>query len=300
MGYTTSDTFGSLIDEVITSLQGFGTDNDQVCTLTETLSASATSFAVDDSDSISRGLIEIGEEILYVSSADNGNVLITPWGRGYKGTVPTTHAVNTAISVAPTWPRAVVAREINNTIRAVYPSLFAVGTYDFSTTGITWQYSMTSAVDRILSVEWSWITSAIDGWMPVTGWELIQSANVSDFASGKALLISEPLPSGCRIHVTYAKPPTLLVNSTDLYSSSGLPASSRDVVVYGAASRLLPWQDTGRLPVETVGSDTQDTTKPVGNGVALAKELRNLYASRLQDERRILMDRYPSRSHRVR
>lgn len=299
MGYTTSDTFVSLIDEVITSLQGFGTDNDQLCTLTVALNSSATTFTVDDSDGISRGLVEIDEEIIYVSSADNGNVVVQPWGRGYKGTVATNHAVNSPIAVAPTWPRAVVAREVNNTIRAVYPQLFAVGTTDFSVSAITWQYNMPASVDRVLSVEWCWTTS-IDGWMPITGWELIQSANTTDFASGKALLISEPLPSGCRIHVTYAKPPSFLVNSTDLYSSTGLPASSRDVVVYGTAARLLPWQDTSRVPVETVSSDAQDTTKPVGNGIALAKELRNLYASRLADERRILMDRYPSRSHRIR
>lgn len=300
MGYTTSDTFGSLIDEVITSLQGFGTDNDQVCTLTSTLNASATTFTVDDSDGISRGLVEIDEEILYVASAENGSVVIQPWGRGYKGTSPVSHAINTAVSVAPTWPRAVVAREVNNTIRAVYPNLFAVTTHDFTTAGITWQYSVPANIDRVLAVEWSWITTAIDGWMPVTGWELVQSANTTDFATGKALLLSEPLPSGCRIHVTYAKPPSFLVNTSDLYSSTGLPASSRDVVVYGAAARLLPWQDTGRVPVSSVSSDAQDSLKPVGNGVALAKELRSMYASRLADERRILQERYPSRSHRVR
>lgn len=300
MGYTTNDSFASLIDEVITSLQGFGTDNDQVCTLTGALNASATTFTVDESDGISRGLVEIDEELLYIDSADNGTVNVTAWGRGYKGTNPTSHAVNTAVSVAPTWPRAVVAREINNTIRAVYPNLFAVGTVDFTVTGLTWQYSMPASIDRVLAVEWSWLASSIQGWTPLGGWELVQSANTVDFATGKALLLGEPLPSGTRIHVTYAKPPTLLVNGTDLYSSSGLPSSSRDVVVYGAASRLLPWQDTGRVSVESVSSDAQDTVKPVGNAVALAKELRNLYASRLADERRVLQDRFPSRSHKVR
>jgi hypothetical protein len=299
MAYPTNDTFSSLIDEVITSLQGYGTDNDQVATLTQTLTSSGTSATVDDTSNISRGLIEIDQELIYVLSADQGLLQIAPWGRGYKGSVASSHTVYSQISVAPTWPRAVVAREINNTIRAVYPNLYAVATYDTTASPTQWQYTLPSTVDRILSVEWRW-TNSVDGWMPIHGWEMQYSANVDDFASGKALFINEPLPAGCRIHVTYAKPPTLLVNAADLYTVSGLPASSRDVIVYGAASRLLPWQDTGRVPVETVPSDAQDTAKPVGNAVALAKEMRNLYATRLADEMRNLMNKYPPRAHKVR
>lgn len=299
MGYPTADTFSSLIDEVITSLQGFGTDNDQMCTLTSAVDASAVSLTVDDSDAISRGLIEIDEEILYVSNADNGNVVIQPWGRGQKGTTPAIHTAGSPISVAPTWPRAVVAREVNNTIRAVYPTLFGVGTYDLVTDALTWQYSVPANIDRVLSVEWRWVSS-VEGWRPVPGWELIQSANTTDFATGSALLINDPLPAGCKIHVTFAKPPALLANPTDAFTLTGLPASSRDVIVYGCAMRLLPWQDSGRVPVETVSSDVQDATKPVGGGITVSNQFRNMYNARLADERRSLLTRYPPRSHKVR
>lgn len=299
MGYPTADTFASLIDEVITSLAGFGTENDAVCTLTAPVTAGTTTLSVDDTSDVSRGLIEIDEEIIYVSSAIDGLVEVQPWGRGYKGTIAATHDVGAPVYIAPTWPRAVVAREVNNAIRMVYPNLWAIGTYDLFSSPTTWQYSMPAEAERILAVEWRWTTD-LDGWMPITGWEMIQSANVTDFPSGKALLISEPLPAGCRLHVTFAKVPTFLSSPSDTYASTGLPPSSRDVVVYGAASRLLPWQDTGRIPVESVSSDVQDSLKPVGNGIALAKELRALYVSRLTDERRALFERYPTRSHRVR
>jgi hypothetical protein len=299
MAYPTSDTFTSLIDEVITSLQGFGTDNDQVATLTHSAQVGDLTLSVDDTENVSRGLIEIDQEIVYVSSAADGVIYCQPWGRGFKGTVAATHASGSMVSIAPSWPRAVVAREVNNTIRAVYPNLWAIGTTDLTMDGLKWQYPITSTVDRVISVEWRWTTD-IDGWMPVTGWEMLTSANTTDFPSGKALLLQEPLPPGCRIHVVYVKAPSLLVNPTDAFTLTGLPASSRDVIVYGTAARLLPWQDTARVPVETVPSDAQDTTKPVGNGVALAKELRNLYAMRLQDEIRAQQNRYPMRSHKVR
>jgi hypothetical protein len=301
MAYPSADTFSSLIDEVITSLQGFGTDNDAICTLINACSATDLVISVDDTDNISRGLIEIDEEIMYVLTADNGQAVIPPWGRGYKGTVAVNHTASSAISVAPTWPRAVVAREVNNTIRAVYPNLFAVGTYGTTASPTTWQYAIPAVIDRILAVEWRWgNTTDIDGWTPVRSWEMISSADTSDFGSGKALLIGEPLVSGARIHVTYAMAPTLLVNPSDVFTVTGLAASSRDVILYGATSRLLPWQDTARIPVESVSSDAQDTTKPVGNAIGIAKEIRNLYASRLADEVRVLADRYPTKSHKVR
>lgn len=299
MAYPTNDTFSSLIDEVITSLQGFGTDNDQVCTLVGGIGSSDTSISVDDTDDVSRGIIEIDQEIIYVFSADQGLIQVPPWGRGFKGSVASAHTAGAMVSVAPSWPRAAVAREVNNTVRSVYPSLFAVGTLELTSNSLTWQYQIPATVDRVLSVEWRW-TTTIDGWMPVTGWEMIQSANTTDFASGKALLIAEPLPAGCRIHVTYAKQPTLMVNPTDVFTVTGLPSSSRDVIVYGAASRLLPWQDTARIPVESVSSDVQDSLKPVGNAISLAKEIRNLYAIRMQAEQQALMDRYPMRAHKVR
>lgn len=299
MAYSTVDTFTSLIDEVITSLAGFGTDNDALATLTQTCNATDTALSVDDTSNISRGLIEIDQEMMYVSSADNGIVIVTPWGRGFKGTVASSHAAYSMVSVAGTWPRSIVAREVNNTIRAVYPYLYDVATYDFTTNATTWQYQMPSTIDRVLSVEWNWLNQ-FDGWFPMPGWELIQAANTTDFTTGKALLLNEPLPAGCRIHVVFAQPPSLLVEATDPFTATGLPASSRDVIVYGAASRLLPWQDTGRVAIETVSSDAQDTQKPVGNGIALAQAMQKLYQQRLTDEMRALNNRYPTRAHRVR
>lgn len=299
MAYPTNDTYSSLIDEVITSLQGYGVDNDAVCTLTSSMDEAETVFTVDDSDVIGTGLIEIDEEIMYVSSADQGTVNIYPWGRGYKGTVAAAHNAFSLLSVSPTWPRAVVAREVNNVIRAVYPDLYAVNTFDVTASPTQWQYSLPADVDRVLSVEWRWQTS-VDGWMPIHGWEMVYSANVTDFGTGKMLAINEPLPTGTRIHITYAAPPSLLTDPGDLFTSTGLDPSCRDVIVYGAAYRLLPWQDTGRIPVETVSSDVQDSLKPVGNAISLSKELRNMYQLALLNAVRTLQDHYPSRAHRIR
>jgi hypothetical protein len=293
--YSTTDTFASLIDEVQTSLQAFGVANDQVATLTSSPDASDLTFTLDSTDNISRGIIEIDEEIMYVDYGENGTVYIPAWGRGFKGTVAASHTTGSAVWISPTWPRATVAREVNNAIRAIYPDVFAVATADITSNSTTWEYELPSDCERVLAVEWRW--NAPQGWETIKRWEMVHSAQTSQFSSGKALLIGDPVPYNSTLHVTYAKIPSLLSSPSDLFTSTGLSASCRDLAVLGAATRLIPWQDTARLPVETVPSDVQDVGKPVGLASQVAGTLRQQYSAKLAAERRSLLDRFPTRSH---
>ena len=98
----------------------------------------------------------------------------------------------------------------------------------------------------------------------------------------------------------YAAAPTLLPTEASAFADTGLPTSCRDVVVFGAASRLLPWSDAGRTPVDSVSSDAQDQAKPIGAAISVARELRTLYQTRLAQERMALLARYPVPVHRIR
>jgi|SRR6187549_292840 len=298
MPYPSVDTFSSLIDEVITSLQGFGTANDQVVTLMGAVSDTDLSFSVDDTDSVSRGLAEVDDEIIYIASAEDGTVYVPAWGRGFKGTVASSHDLGAAVWISPSWPRATVAREVNNTIKSLYPSLFAVGTDEITSTSNSYSYELPSEVERILRVEWRYTFP--DSWQTVKSWEMTHSSNTTDFPSGKALLVGDLVPASAKLHVTYAKLPVALPTSASLFTESGLPASARDVVVLGTAARLVPWQDVARLPVETVPSDALDTGQRVGLATQVAGSLRQQYQLRLDQERRALLERYPTRTHKVR
>jgi hypothetical protein len=298
-GYSTTDTLSSLVDEVIMSLQGFGVEVDQVATLLNAIDGTANVLRLDAPDAITRGIVEIDDEVIYVSSALNGVATVPAWGRGFKGTAASSHSSGAAVFISPTYPRSVVTREVNNTIRALYPDLFAVRTYDFTADSIHAQYMMPSDMDRIMAVEWRWL--AIDGWNVLNEWELVQNAYAGDFSTGKVLALGATLGSGIKVHVTYAAPPALLANATDRFADvSGLPATCRDVVVFGAASRLLPWIDSGRLPTDTVSSDQQDQTKPIGNAVNVGREIRTMYQTALLREKHALNLRYPMRKHRIR
>lgn len=298
MPFPTSDTFGTLIDEVILALQGWGVNKDQMTTLATAVSDSDTTLVVSETGEVSRGIVEIDDELIWVQQADGANLTVPTWGRGFKGTIAAAHDSGVAICVNPTWPRSVVGREINNTIKALFPALFAVGTDEQSASSTVWQYPLPADTERVLDAEWKW--SNLEGWRQIRGWDLTHSANTTDFATGKMLSLVEYVPTGSTLRVTYAKPPTTFSAASDAYSVTGLPATSKDVIVLGTAARLTPWLDVGRLPVQNVEADALDSPRPLGTSVQIAREIRARYEARLAEERRALYTKYPLRAHKVR
>jgi hypothetical protein len=298
MPFPSTDTFGSLIDEVLLALQGWGQNKDQLSTLSSGISDSSLSLAVTAAGEVSRGLVEIDDELIWVDSSDGMTLTVPPWGRGFRGTIPGSHSAGAAVSVNPTWPRSVVGREINNTVRAVWPGLFAVKGTNFSASSVTWQYEIPADAERVLEVSWRW--SVIEGWREVRGWELSHSADPSSFATGRMLSLMEYVPSGAILRVLYAALPTTFTNASDAFSVTGLPVTSKDIIVLGTAARLTPWLDVGRLPVQSVEADALDSPRPLGTAVAAARDLRARYDARLIEERRALFTKYPIRAHKVR
>lgn len=296
-GFSTTDTFGSLKDEVISSLQGWGVDNDQLATLSVPI-ASTTATQFQYTGEISRGIVEIDEELIWVESTADGLANVPAWGRGFKGSTKSTHSTGAMISVSPTFPRAVVGREVNNALRGLYPTLFAIHTTDILTSPSVWQYELPADADWVIGVEWR--RDSRPEWEVLTSWEMMSSASTDNFPSGKALAIGLALPGAITLHVTYASPFTLFASDSATLSSTGLHVGARDVLVLGAASRLVPWLDTGRLPSQTVSADLVDQQDPVGKATAIARELRANYMARLQEERKALLTRYPTKVHTTR
>lgn len=298
-GYSSTDTWGSLIDEVIAKLQGYTMINDQLCSLAASISSSDTSPTVDEANVVSRGIIEIDQELIYVSSVGGTTLTVPDWGRGFKGTTAAAHSAGAAVTVAPSYPRSIVAREVNNAIRELWPTLFAPKTTDLTITSVDWQYELPADCERIVSVEWKFQDP--DGWHPMDGWELTASALTTDFSTGKFISISDPLAAGSSCHVTYAARPTLMTDEDDEFAATtGLPASARDLATLGAALRLAHWVDAARMAVTTVPEDALAQGRQVGNAVAFGRDLRSQYRERLERERQAQALLYPVRTHKVR
>jgi hypothetical protein len=83
-----------MIDEVLINLSGYTFQQDRSTHLTAAVttltspSSSPTILSLGSTDSVGKGVIEVGEELMWVDSFDRvaNTATIAPYGRGYLGT----------------------------------------------------------------------------------------------------------------------------------------------------------------------------------------------------------------------
>lgn len=182
-------TFNDMVDEVLLNLAGYTMRQDRLTYLTAAVtSASALSIPIASVDNIARGLVEIDEELLFIDSVNRpaSSLVVAPFGRGYQGTTAATHAINSKITIAPTFPRVAVKRAINDTVKAVYPQLWGIGTTTFTYSPARTTYSLPSEAQGILAVSYSTIGSTRE-WLPIRSWRHDSMANTGAFTSGNTI-----------------------------------------------------------------------------------------------------------------
>lgn len=286
-------TVANLIEEVLSNLQGFSAESDQVTSVATSMTSDDLQIQVTDPTEISRGLIEVGDELLWVQSADpvTGTATLLPRGRGWRGTAPVAHAAGETVVISPNFPRSVIMRELCNQIRGLYPNLFAIKTVQFNYTDpLKVAYEIPDEAEAILDVR----TKDYQGnWQRCRRWEVERG---TDTPSGNSLRIGDAL-IGYPVRVVYGSKPVVPARTDAALADTGLPASCKDVIVLGAMVRLIPMLDVARLTTQAVPADELDTPRPLGSALAIAKDLRATYEQRLAQERRVLTDRFPVRIH---
>lgn len=289
--------FGEVIDEVISKLSGHSMTGDRLATLTGDIAVGDLQLTVDDATGFSRGLVEVDQEIMYVSSYDttSNTLAVPPWGRGYRGTVEATHDTGAMVSVSPSWPRFSVAREINNQITALYPGLFAVASTEFTTDGVAYQYDGSLPAERIVDVRWFFIKTY--GWQRATQWELDHTLVTT---GSTRFNVYDPLPPGTTLQVLYATRPSTLADESSPWTNTGLTDSVKDLVVLGTIAQMAQFIDVSRLPVLAAETDSQAGGKQLGSAFQVANQLRQQYQQRLAQEQAALYQKYPLRLHKVR
>lgn len=293
-------TFNDMVDEVLLNLAGYTMRQDRLTYLTSAMtSTTGLSIPIASVDNVARGLVEIDEELLFVDSVNRpaSTLTIAPFGRGYQGTTPATHAINAKVTIAPTFPRIAVKKAINDTIQAVSAELWVLGNTTFSYSPARTTYALPAEVDDILAVSYQTIGSTQE-WAPIRAYRFDSMANTGAFTSGKTISLYSGVEPGRTVQVTYTKDPDLLVNNSDNFTTvTGLPATSKDVVIYGAAYRLISFVDPSRLTFTSAEADEADRTKPIGSGSNAARFLYSLYQQRLTEEASRLKAKYPVRVH---
>jgi len=294
-------TFGQMTDEVSRKLAGFTLRQDRQTHLTAAVNTTATSITVASATNISTGIIQIDDELIYVDSYDRntGVLSIPPYGRGYNGTSPSSHAVGARVIVSPTFPSVDIKEAINDTIQAVFPDLYATGTHTFSYSTARSTYALPDEVETVLGVSFQ-TTGPSKEWLPVRGWRVDPMANTSAFNSKNSISLYSGIEPGRTVQIFYTSAPTVMdTNDDDFEIVTGLPQSCKDVIVLGASARLASFVDPGRLTFGSAESDQQSQIagRSYGAGTNTAKYLLALYDKRLAEESRKLTDRNPTRIH---
>jgi len=290
--------FSDLIDETALALTGYTSRQDQATFLTADLSATATTFTVADGTVLTRGIVEIDEELIWVDSFDRttNTATIPPYGRGFRDTTPVPHTAGTRVTITPSFPRAMIRKDINEAIDAIYPDLFGVyyTTFPFIAARTTYQLPQ-EAIDA-LAVSWQTIGPSLE-WLPVRHYRIDRTANPVIWNSGKTISISDGIIPGRTVQVVYTKKPTQLQNDNDDFTLTGLPESCREVIILGAAYRSAAYIDMGRIPAITAEADAQQQSNPVGSATNMSRYFYQMYQQRLQVEIRRQQEQYPPRTH---
>ena len=291
-----------LISEVQTNLQGYSLRQDRITNLATSggINATATSFKIGQADNLAKGLVQIDDELILVSSFDKTTLTLNVmpgFGRGYMGTTPSPHTENAQVTLTPTFPKITISQALNDTINSLYPKLFGVASITFPYNAAQIAYPLPDDARDVLYISWQ-TPGPSKEWLPVNRWGIDRMANVSAFNTDKVVNLYDKIVPGRTVQVYYSVIPNGLTNSTDDFAAvTGLPESSRDVVTLGAAYRLLSYVDTGRINLMSAEADNADTKLPSTAGATASKYIFALYQQRLQEESTKLQDRFPVRVH---
>ena len=298
-------TLNELIDEVKANLQGYALRQDRITYVANPsgLTTTSTEIIVGSQNNLAKGVIEIDSELIWIDSFDKANNtlnVIPGFGRGYQGTTASPHAQYAPVTLSPTFPRSSIKKAINDTINSFYPKLWIINSYTFTFNASQVTYPLPDDVEGVLFISWQ-TTGSSQEWLPVNRWRLDGMANAATFNTNNTLNIYENVQPGRTIQVWYtATPNTLDANTDDFVDVSGLPDSCKDVVVLGAAYKLLSYLDAGRINLSSAEADLNDSKLPSSAGAAASRYIFALYQQRLNEEALKLADKYPIRIHYTR
>ena len=288
-----------IMNDVQLDLSGFTYRQDRVTYLTQAATSGDLTLYVASTENIGKGIVEIEDEMILVDSYDRQSnlLIIAPFGRGYNSTTAAAHNANSKVVITPTYPRAAIKRAVNDTVQAVYPKVFAVGSSPVSFLASRTTYPVPAEAIQILSMAWQSVGPTKE-WLPIRQWRWDPIAYASAFPTGRTVSIYDNILPGRTINIVYAHLPTAMTNLTDDFETvTGLPSSMRDVIIYGAAWRLSSYIDPARISITSAAADEFDAKRPYGTGTNVTKGLQALYQQRLEEESLKQKIQYPTRVH---
>ena len=281
-------TLNELTEQTIGEVNAYVKNQESVTFITNSATSGDVTMVVDDATALSKGIVEIDDELLYlkkvISTSGSIQVLGTtgnPIGRGWRATTATSHVSGSVVRNNPIFPRSQVKRALLETIKGMnFP---CITNYTFTFDGADYAYVMPDALEDIVGISWD-VPDSTSVWQLIKRYRV--DKNYYDATTGtikQALILNEAPMPGRTVNVQYTKFPTTITDDQEL-TASGLPASCEDVVRLGAMYRLLSTVDPGKVTAISVSADALDQPVQAGASTNTAKYIFQLYTVRLQEE----------------
>ena len=293
-------TLEGLRQRVLSQIQGFSRDQQQVSELAVSMSPTDTSFTLDanTATNISRGLVEIDDELILVKSLDFSTNVATVIGltngRGRNGSVAASHATNALVTMSPMVPRVRLTEAINQTILAMYPTIPIFSAVEITKLAPVFEYALPADTEDI----WYIVSDTVGPTQvhyPSPRWRYNPMAPTSDFSSGKSIQLLDYVTPGRAIRIVYVKAPTVLANASDNFASvTGFEDRMVEAVVWGSVARLLPTYEAGRLQQLAVEGSERANLVPATAAVKTAAYYEQLFQQAVMRERDRIMEETPN------
>lgn len=284
---TTVDQF---IDQVSSMLHSYTGTLEATTYLTTGIDADDLMLPVAHPQYITRGLVEVGNELMHVDAVGDTSVTLMPFGRGVQSTPAVSHAMNVRVTNDPLFPRQRIFDAFTRCLQNIQLDLYGVKTSTFTYVTVQTSYEIPADVVRVLSVQYE-VVGPTKEWANVTHWDVDYNANT---ATGKALVIHEWIQAGRTVQVTYAAALPEPANSTDDLETLGIPDWMQAVLMYGTAWELVQFLEPARLQLKSVDARTQAAGVDPGAASNVAKQLYAMYQLRLESARKRLLTTHPS------
>lgn len=290
---TTVDQF---IDQVSAMLHSYTGVLEATTYLTAAISDLDATIGVAHPSYITRGLVEVGNELMHVDSVGETSALLFPFGRGAQNTTAIPHAIYSRVINDPVFPRQRIFEAMTRCLHNIQLDLFITKTTTFTYSTVRTSYEIPDDVIRVLAVQYQ-VVGPTREWVNVTHWDVDHNA---DTDSGKALIIHECIQAGRTVQVVYAAElPIPVTPSTDL-ESIGIADWMQSVIMYGAAWELVQFMEPARMQLKSVEARTQSAGVDVGAASNVAKQIYAMYQLRLESARKRLLTTHPSPKHYTR
>ncbi len=292
-------TLEDLRQRVLSNLLGFTRDQQQMSELSSPMGASDTTFVLDQNSSqaVSRGLVEIDDELIQVRSLDfstnTATVLGGVNGRGRMGSTAASHSTAALVTMSPAVPRIRMTEAINQTVLAMYPTIPVFAVTEIAKLAPVFEYQMPADTDDI----WYVVADTVGPTQvhyPAPRWRYNPKAPTDDFPNGKSIQLLDYVTPGRLMRVVYLRQPTTMTNPTDTLASTGFEDRMAEAVVWGACARLIPTYESGRLQQLAVEGTERANLVPATAAVKTASYYEQLFQQAVLRERDRILEEVPN------